>query len=507
MFQRVYSALIAGLFSIPVEVECFIGGGLPYFNIVGIGASTADARERIRSALKSVGLPLPPSRITINIRSLDPRLSVSSLSVSCLDLPIALAILACQKLIPSAIFDSSAWFGELSLNGDVRPVNGALTMAKSLTGQASPLSALFFPCENAPEAALLNSADIYGVKSLLQAVHFLQKKETLSTTSQSLVQQEIPSSSFDDIKGQQNAKRCAILSAAGMHHLMLIGPPGCGKTMLSSSIASLMPPLTFQEQLELTEIYSCNHLLPPGTSLITRRPFRSPHHTASMQSLLGGGAIPRAGEVTLAHHGILFLDEFTEIPRQVIESLREPLEEGKVRITRVQGTFEYPCRFLLAAAMNPCPCGYYPDTTRCHCTQSRIRTYYEKINSPITDRIDIMLQMESVKPSETAGTPSITYTKAREAVLRVHKIQEERFQKEGFYNSAMNPKQIQEFCRLNDDTKQFMEDAMLRLGLSMRSYYKVLKVARTIADVEESPSIELNHLLEALQYRTIPGVQ
>lgn len=509
MYQTTKGAVIVGLSALPLEIECSIGSGLPSFTIVGLSSGgEIDTRERLRSALKNAGIPLPASRITVNIRPVDPRVtSLTGASTKILDLPIALLICACLKRIPGQALSKAVFLGELSLSGTVKPLYGALSLAGSISKLNPAPQALYLPRENAQEGALCSSLTVCGLHSLSQALDVLTHTMCIEPSHPSSEPEPVTGPSlFDSIKGQEIAKHLLVVAASGMHNLLLIGPPGCGKTLLSRSLPSLMPPLSYQEKLELTQIYSCSGLLPAGCSLITERPFRQPHHSITDQALLGGGLFPRPGEVTLAHKGILFLDEFAEIRRSSLEGLREPLEEHRIRVSRLQGNVTYPADFLLIGAMNPCPCGYFPDKKRCTCSAFRIHQYYQKINSPILDRIDLVLSIRPVSPSDMEKPSNLTFSRAKEQVNSAVRMQQNRFQSDAMYNSRMNVKQVEAYCTLDRAEKNFMAKAMENLSISMRVYHKLLKTARTLADIDGSARIEKEHLIEAFQYRYSPGV-
>lgn len=504
MFQHTYSALLSGLSGILTEVECSISGGLPNFHIVGIpAAAAASARERIRSALKSSGFSLPPSRITVNIRPLRPGQPIVPGSCTALDLPIALALLACQQLIPSAALETTLFLGELSLSGLIKPLSGALSLAYC-TRQTS-IRCILLPDTNAAEAALAGHCPALPLTSLTDAVQYLRHQLSLTPAQPAKPETVSVSSPLDSIHGQDIGKRALTIAAAGMHNLLFIGPPGCGKTLLAQSLPSLLPPLTYSQKIDLTEIYSSCCLLPPGQSLLQQRPFRAPHHTISAASLVGGGAIPRPGEVTLAHHGILYLDELPEFSRSALESMRQPLEDHQITLNRLRTSIRFPADFLLIASMNPCPCGYFPDTQLCRCTPARIQQYYSKVHSPLLDRIDMILYLSPVPIGTDRSASAISSEDARCQIAYAQKLQSDRLGS-SVYNARMSLAQIPVYCSLSPNDEVFMEKAYAHYHLSLRAYHKILRVSRTIADLEGAAQIRREHLLEALQYRLAPGV-
>ncbi len=499
MFQTTYSALLTGLTGTLTEVECFIGNGLPYFNIVGIPSTAAGAaRERIRSALKSIGCSLPPSRITVNVRTTD-AICGPAASYTLLDLPITLSILGSQRLIPPASLQNSLFLGELSLGGSLKPISGALSLSSCAC--RTQLHRICLPTANAAEAALSGHPAVYGLSDLPQAIAMLRGQfHPIPAQPAQPEQVDVPTF-FDAIRGQDIGKRALMIAAAGMHNLLLIGPPGCGKTLLAKSLPSLLPPLSFEQRIRLTEIYSCSNLLPFGQSLLQSRPFRSPHHTIPVSSLIGGGSSPCPGEITLAHHGILYLDELPEFSRSALESLRQPLEDHSISLNRLRTSINYPADFLLVASMNPCPCGHFPNTQQCHCSPTRIHQYFGKINSPLLDRIDLVLQLPPVPIHDTKQPSAYLFEEVRHRVHAAHEVQLKRFSLADHYNSRMSIEQLQQFCALRPELEKFMHKAYDHYHLTLRSYHKILRVSRTLADLDGCEEIRQEHLLEALQYR------
>jgi len=524
MFIHLYSAAVSGLKGAALEVECLVSGGLPYFAIVGVSSSQAvGIRERVRGALKSIGESLPASRITVNVRAHENNLQLENASFSYLDLPIALAVLACMGKLPARALEHRVFAGELSLNGDLKPLYGALTMAREISRNLElwmPAGGFFLPADNAAEAAFAQELPIYGIHSLGEMKDILTRradaKRTWADWGDDGEETEFGAGGeegasadsnaseflFDSIYGQEVAKRVAVIACAGMHNLMLVGPPGCGKTMLAQSMPALLPPMTREEKLEVTEIYSNSRLLKYGQSLVTERPFRSPHHTIPTTTLIGGGQVPRPGEITLAHKGVLFLDEMPEFSRASIESLREPLESHEITINRLSGSFRYPADTLLISAMNPCPCSYYP-SEKCHCTSLQITHYYDKVKGPLLDRMDLVYAMPKVPVDKMQDRSGITAAHAREVIFRAHAVQRERFGT-AFYNSRMSTAQIEEFCQMTEEAERLTKRAAGVYQLTMRGYHKLLRVARTLADMDGQDVIGTSHVEEALQYRTLP---
>lgn len=499
MIANVTSAACLGICAYPVQVEVDVADGLPQFNVVGLpDQGVKESRERVRSAIKNSGFYFPPEKITINLAPADIKKEGPAF-----DLPIALGILAAAGVIPGEKLSQYTFLGELALDGTLRPFKGAIVIASGLK-QKTPF---VFPSENAKEASLEKNSTAYPVKNLQEVVAFLKGDFDIRPFEKP--QEEMPSSSsgsdFSEVKGQFFAKRAIEIAVAGNHNLLFIGPPGSGKSMLSRRIPTILPPLTYEEALEITKIYSVAGMS-GGRPLILERPFRSPHHSISPVALAGGGSWPRPGEISLAHGGVLFLDEFPEFRRDVVEILRGPMEEGEINIARAKSQISYPSRFLLVAAMNPCPCGHLGDRRRaCRCSLGQIQKYQSKISGPLLDRIDLHVEVPalSYQTISSEENPETSET-IRKRILRCRLIQTNRFRDCAFkVNSLMRPKDMKIFTKPDAEGKQLIEMAMKELHLSARAYYKVLKVARTIADLQGVENIQARHIAEAIQYRTL----
>jgi magnesium chelatase family protein len=504
MLSRLYSVTVEGIEGVLCEVEVDVSrGGFERPIIVGLpDTAVKESIERVRSAVINSGFRYPDTQSLINLAPAD----VKKVGPA-FDLPIALGILACSGALLPDILRDYVVIGELALDGRVRPVTGVLSMA--MTAAAGGFSKMIVPLENACEAAVVKEIEVYPVGSLAQAAALLSGQLPIEPTTvdlEALFEEcgayEVD---FSDVKGQESVKRALTIAAAGGHNLMMIGPPGAGKTMLAQRMATILPPMTLPESLETTRIYSAVGLLPKDKALIATRPVRAPHHTASGPSLVGGGTHPRPGELSLAHHGILFLDEFAEFPRHVLEMIRQPLEEGQVAVSRAKGTLRFPARFILIAAMNPCPCGYFGTSMRrCRCTPTQIERYMAKISGPLMDRMDIHIDVPPVEfrklRSQRSGDGS---AQIRLQVQRARDIQRRRFNHSFMTNAAMGHKQVEQFCSLDSTSEMMLRQAMTEFALSARAHDKICKVARTIADLEESESIQPAHLAEAIGYRKL----
>lgn len=500
MYAKVKSLGIFGLDAFTVTVECDLSQGLPRFDLVGLpDAVVKESRERVRATIKNCNLDFPVSRITVNIAPADIKKEGALY-----DLPVFVAILKASKQLVGDI-EPYAFIGELSLDGEIRRVNGVLPML--LEAKKQGFSSVFIPYDNALEGSVVDGIEVLPVKHVIEVMkHISGVEKVKKAIFEDDNENDEYNIDFSDVKGQQEAKRALEIAAAGGHNCLMIGSPGSGKSMLAKRFPTILPDMSFEEKLETTKIYSIAGAIPNGQALINKRPFRSPHHTISPQALAGGGATPKPGEISLSHNGVIFMDEFPEFDRRSKESLRQPLEDGVINISRSAGSVSYPSNITLIAAMNPCPCGFFGHPTKeCKCSDAAKTKYMNKVSGPILDRIDIHIELAPVEYEQLSCKNE--EEKSEQIKIRVNKaraIQQKRFKGTGIScNAKMTPKMTKEFCVLTHDADKLLKASFEKLGLSARAYDKILRMARTIADLDESENIELGHIAEALQYRSL----